>query len=43
MSLLEELEASVQRAIERTGPAVVGIGQRMGKGIRVRARARAAC
>jgi serine protease Do len=32
MSLLEELEASVQRAIEGTGPAVVGIGRGWGRG-----------
>jgi serine protease Do len=32
MSLLEELEASVQRAAEQTGPAVVGIGRGWGRG-----------
>jgi S1-C subfamily serine protease len=32
MSLLEELEASVQAAWERTGPAVVGIGRGWGGG-----------
>ena len=32
VSLLEEIEASVQTAVERTGPAVVGIGRGWGRG-----------
>src|ERR1039458_3126002 len=32
MSLLEELESSVQAAAERTGPAVIGIGRGWGVG-----------
>ena len=32
MSVLQELEASVQTAWERTGPAVVGIGRGWGVG-----------
>jgi serine protease Do len=32
VSLLQELESSVQAAVERTGPAVVGIGRGWGRG-----------
>src|SRR5947199_8100360 len=32
MTLLEDLEASVQGAVERTGPAVVGLGRGWGVG-----------
>lgn len=32
VSLLEEIESSVQAAVERTGPAVVGIGRGWGRG-----------
>jgi S1-C subfamily serine protease len=32
VSLLEEIETSVQTAVERTGPAVVGIGRGWGRG-----------
>jgi serine protease Do len=32
VSLLQELESSVQTAVERTGPAVVGIGRGWGRG-----------
>src|SRR5437588_5277384 len=32
MTLLEELEASVQTAVERSGPAVVGLGRGWGVG-----------
>jgi len=32
VTLLEELEASVQSAAERTGPAVVGLGRGWGVG-----------
>jgi serine protease Do len=32
VSLLQELESSVQAAVERTGPAIVGIGRGWGRG-----------
>jgi len=32
MSVLEELEGAIQTAVERTGPAVIGLGQGWGRG-----------
>src|ERR1700761_3476742 len=32
MAVLEELEGAIQTAVERTGPAVIGLGQGWGRG-----------
>jgi hypothetical protein len=32
MSVLEELEGTIQTAVERFGPAVIGLGQGWGRG-----------
>src|SRR5947209_7746784 len=32
MAVLEELEGTIQTAVERTGPAVIGLGQGWGRG-----------
>ncbi len=32
MAVLEELEGAIQTAAERTGPAVIGLGQGWGRG-----------